>query len=53
MTSFLVNNQLEMIYKEETQKIMKNVNHDSQTPGRHLNPGPPVYEGGILDKSIH
>jgi hypothetical protein len=29
-------------------KITKNLNQDSRSPGRDLNPGPPEYESGVL-----
>jgi hypothetical protein len=29
-------------------KTMKNLNQDSRSPGRHLNPGPAKYGAGVL-----
>jgi hypothetical protein len=29
-------------------KTTKNLNHESRSPGRHSNPGPPEYEAGVL-----
>jgi hypothetical protein len=56
-----MNHELERIWKEAvvaklkvltrylhgvTDKAHKNVGHDSLSPGRNLNPGPPEYESG-------
>jgi hypothetical protein len=31
-----------------TEKTTENLNHDSLSPGRNLNPGSPEYEAGVL-----
>jgi hypothetical protein len=31
-----------------TQENHKNFNHDSQSLGQYLNPGPPKYKAGVL-----
>jgi hypothetical protein len=33
---------------EELMKTTKNLSQDSQFLGRDLNPGPPIYEAGVL-----
>jgi hypothetical protein len=36
------------IYLEGPRKAMNTLSHDMRSPGRDLNPGPPLYEAGAL-----
>jgi hypothetical protein len=35
------------IFLEGLRKTTKNLSHDSRSPGRDLNTGPPEYEAGL------
>jgi hypothetical protein len=35
-------------FSGETEENHENLSHNSRSPGRDLNPGPPEYEAGVL-----